>query len=577
MRTLTTLDALIISVYLLVVFLLGLYATKRASRSVDDFFVGNRSLPWWLLGISMAATNYSIDTPLAISKLVLQEGVAGVWFWWAGSLSALLVAFLFSRLWRRAGVITDAEIVELRYGGRSAAALRLFKGFYFGVLFNVVIMAWVFLALHKVLGALTTLPPTPLLIGATCLAFIYTVASGIYGVIVTDLVQYVVATIGALLIAAYAVAHVGGFEALWAALAEAPAGLTRFVGSSTVDGASGEGGALTLPLSVFLTYTLMKWWAHKWADGGGKHIQRMLSARDERHALAATCFFALNAVLVVWPWILTALCAYITFGPLADPELAYPKMMATALPTGVLGLSVACLAGAFMSTIDTHLNLGASYLINDIYRRFLVSDRDESHYVLMARLAMALLLALSVLVSFHIDSVAGAWRFLITFAGGAGVTWIIRWFWWRANAWTEFSAMLASGLIASALQIWAPGLLFSSKMLLTVFGSAMIWLPVTLWTAPVDEATLCRFLQRVRPGTFGWSRQYQALSLEAEPYLGRALIAWFLSVIALFSLNFAIGAALLGEQGLALGLALLSIAVSFVAWPRWVQLAKTSG
>ncbi len=532
------LDFIILAVYILIVFWIGLRFTKDAGQSTEHFFVANRGLPWWILGISMAATNYSIDTPLAITKLVSTQGIAGVWFWWAGALSALLVAFLFSRLWRRAGVVTDAEIVELRYGGKSAAALRLFKGFYFGIFFNVFIMAWVFVALEKVISAMTDLPTMPLLVISTILAFIYTVASGIYGVIITDLFQYGLAALGAVLISYYSVSYVGGLEGLWTKLETAPEGLTAFTAFTD------EG--VMLPSSVFLTYICVKWWAHKWADGGGKHIQRMLSARNEKHAMWATIFFAVNATLVVWPWIMTALSAYVELGVQDDPEMGYPMMMKLALPHGVLGLSVACLAGAFMSTIDTHLNLGASYVINDLYRRFWKTDADEAHYVLMARLTMGLLLVLSVIVSMNLDSVADAWKFLITFASGAGVTWILRWFWWRINAWTEISAMLASGLIASYLKIAHPDLLLSTKILSCVLGSALIWLPITLITAPVPQQSLIEFVRRVRPGSLGWKPIYRAENMPDSPYLLKALGLWLCSVFILFGLNFLLGHTLLG-------------------------------
>ena len=539
MKTMNSLDLCILGGYLLIVFWIGLRFTKDAGKSTDHFFVANRGLPWWILGISMAATNYSIDTPLAITKLVSTQGVAGVWFWWAGALSALLVAFLFSRLWRRAGVVTDAEIVELRYGGKPAAMLRLFKGFYFGVFFNVFIMAWVFLALQKVIAAMTDLPTLPLLISGTLLAFIYTVASGIYGVILTDLFQYGFAALGAILIAYFSVAHIGGLEQLWVKLESAPDSLTAFSAFSDEN--------TMLPSSVFLTYICVKWWAHKWADGGGKHIQRMLSAKDEKHAMWATIFFAVNATLVVWPWIVTALCAYVELGVQDDPEMGYPQMMALALPHGVLGLSVACLAGAFMSTIDTHLNLGASYVINDLYRRFWKSDENEKHYVFMARVTMGLMLALSVILSMNMESVAGAWKFLITFASGAGVTWILRWFWWRVNAWTEFSAMLSSGIIASYLKFTQPEMLLSYKILLCVFGSMIIWLPITFLTAPVSFDRLVEFVQKVKPGSLGWGPVYRYQSLEQQPYLLKALGYWIIAVVVLFSLNFLIGGLLLGK------------------------------
>ena len=327
-------------------------------------------------------------------------------------------------------------------------------------------------------------------------------------------------------------------------------------------------------LTSIITYLLMKWWAHKWADGGGKHIQRMLSAKDEVHALKATLFFALNATLVVWPWILTALCAYLTFGPLEDPEMAYPQMMAKSLPHGVLGLCVACLAGAFMSTIDTHLNLGSSYVINDLYRRFWVREASERHYVLMARVTMGLMLALSVFLSVHMDSVADAWRFLITFAGGAGVTWIVRWFWWRVNAWTELSAMLASGIIATSLKVYDPNLPFSYALIACVVGAALIWIPVTLLTPPVGEAQLALFVTRVQPGTWGWSRIYAKLDIPSPPYLQRAVLGWFWAVLALFSFNFALGAALLGQPLLSGILSLVTAVACVLGRGSWRAIAQ---
>lgn len=567
MRSLNTLDVSILCIYLIIIFGVGLYFSRKASQSTDHFFVGNRGLPWWLLGISMAATNYSIDTPLAISKIVLKDGIAGVWFWWAGALSALLVAFLFARLWRRAAVVTDAEIVEIRYGGPSAAFLRLFKGFYFGVFFNIFIMAWVFLALNKVLVAITDVPSMPLLIIATTLAFIYTVTSGIYGVIVTDFLQYALAAAGAIGISVYAVLYVGGLESFWGKLSDLPSGMSNFTAFGGELGSFlGEEG-LMMPSSVFLAYITMKWWAHKWADGGGKHIQRMLSARDEKHAMWATLFFAFNATLVVWPWIITALCAQLTFDHIPDPEMAYPRMMALSVPHGLLGLSVACLAGAFMSTIDTHLNLGASYMINDLYRRFWVTDESEKHYILMARLCMVFILISSVTLSFFMDSVADAWRFLITFAGGAGLTWILRWFWWRMNAWSELSAMCASGCIATYVQWAYPELAFGYKLMSSVFGAACVWIPVTLFTAPVAQDHLIKFVQRVQPGRLGWDPIYQVMQFEDQPYLLRALGKWLCVVIVLFSLNFAIGSLLLGQLYQACILAIISLCVGIISYP----------
>jgi SSS family transporter len=536
MRILSHLDYWVMGVYLLAVFVLGMVLTRRASRSVDDFFVGGRHLPWWLLGVSMAATNFSIDTPIAITKMVAKNGIAGVWFFWASAISAVLVTFLFARLWRRSRVLTDAEIIELRYAGKSAAGLRLFKGVYFGLLFNVFIMGWVFVALRKVLAGATDLDTNMALISSTVVVFVYTVSSGFYGVVWTDFFQYFVALCGAIALAAFSVAEVGGLGALVDSFAQSPETLDFFP----------KGGGE--PLAMFLVFALVQWWAHKYSDGGGKHIQRMLSARTESHASAASLFYAaVNFALQIWPWILTALCAMALFGTAGDPELLYPRIMVRVLPAGVLGLVLACLMGAFMSTIDTHLNLGASYFINDIYRRFLVKGRTDAHYVLVSRLSMALLLGSALLLSLHMESVEGAWKFLLTFASGAGLTWIVRWFWWRANAWTEISGMVASGVIATSLSLVLPDMPYHQKLLVTVGITTVVWVAVTYLTSPVPSDHLASFVRRVAPGSPGWNRICREHGIEQRPFLARGLLSWLLGLGALFGLNFAIGSVLLGR------------------------------
>jgi SSS family solute:Na+ symporter len=553
-RTLATLDYAVIVAYLVIVFAMGVVLTKKAGESVENFFVGGRGMPWWLIGVSMAATNFSIDTPISITGFVGTEGIGGVWFFWASAISAVLVTFLFARLWRRAGVLTDAEIIERRYSGPSASFLRLFKGFYFGVIFNAFIMGWVFLALAKVIGGVTDLDVDTVLVVATVLVFVYTMASGFYGVVLTDFFQYFVAILGSVMLAWYAVAEAGGLGALTAGLeARHGPGVTAFFPGF-------DEGSL-MPFSVFLVYVMVQWWAHKYADGGGKHIQRMLSARDEDHAVAASFFFTFaNYALQVWPWILTALAALLVFGPMEDPEMGYPMMMARVLPAGVLGLVVVCLIGAFMSTIDTHLNLGASYIINDIYRRFMVKDAPDKHYVLASRVAMGLLLAIAVIISRNMESVGGAWKFLLTFAAGAGLTWIVRWFWWRANAWTEISGMVTSGVVATWIELTHDDWLYSSKLLVTVGVTTVVWVTVTFLTPPVEAARLADFLRRIRPGSRGWAAVARRHGITQEPFLLRAIGLWLVGLVALFSLNFGIGSLLLLRTGQ--GLVLLGVAAA---------------
>ncbi len=537
MRVLSTLDYSIIIGYIVLVFLIGLYFTRKASNSVEDFFIGSRGMPWWLIGVSMAATNFSIDTPIAVTKFVYKEGVGGAWFLWASAISALFVTFFFSKLWRRAKVLTDAEIIELRYSGKSATSLRLFKGFYFGVIFNAFIMGWVFLSLTKVMGGVTDMDITYLLWFAVILVFIYSISSGYYGVVVTDLFQYFIALAGSLLLAYLSLKEVGGLGELINFFSSGTAreqSMLNFVPDMKEDSA--------LPFSVFLVSITMQWWAHKYSDGGGKHIQRMLSAKTEKDAYWGSGLYTfLTYVLQIWPWIVTALCAYMIFGNIPDPESAYPKMMAKVLPHGALGFVVVCLIGAFMSTIDTHMNLGASYMVNDIYKRFVNKDASQKHYVLVSRIMMGVLLLLAVIISKNLGSVGAAWKFLLTFASGAGLIWILRWFWWRINAWSEFSAMLTSGVVASILKVFYPDLIFSENLMITVSISAAVSLTVTFLTAPVSEEVLKEFVQRVRPIAFGWRKVYGEDNVSKDQQMGPAILNWIKGLIAFFSLNFGIG------------------------------------
>lgn len=559
LRQLVTIDYIVIAGYFFLVFLVGILLTKKASKSIDNFFVGGRNMSWWLIGISMAATNFSIDTPIAITKYVANEGIGGVWFFWASAISALLVTFLFARLWRRSGVITDAEIIESRYGGQSASALRLFKGCYFGIIFNVFIMGWVFVALRKVILSVVGNDYCEYYIWiATIIVFIYTICSGFYGVVLTDFIQYFIAFFGSIVLAIYALDYVGGISGL---IEKLPQATNR---TDTLNFFPSLAENSSLPLSLFLTYLLVQWWAHKYADGGGKHIQRMLSAKDENHSVYASLLFSfINYALQVWPWILTALCALIVFKdvPNFDPEKGYPMMMMRVLPAGMLGLVLVCLIGAFMSTIDTHLNLGASYIINDIYKRFYNKNASDSHYVFMSRVTMFLLLIISVIISLNIKSVGDAWKFLLTFASGAGLTWIVRWFWWRANAWTEFSGMITSGIVATILQnshkntfFLAQKALYAENLLITVVITTIVWIIVTYITAPVDEEILVKFVKKVRPGSYGWNYIYEKYDIAPEPFLGNALGSWFLSLLAFLGINFGVGSIVLGfkEKGFVL-------------------------
>jgi len=560
-RQLHIVDWAIVACYVLFALGIGVAFLKRASSSVEQFFVSGRSLPWWLAGTSMAATNFSIDTPIAISGLVAKEGVAGVWFFWASGIAAMLATFLFARLWRRAEVITDAEIIELRYSGKAASWLRMFKGIYFGVLINCFVMGWVMTAMLKVMGEVTDLDRLTILLVFTVIAVVYTLMSGFWGVVVTDLVQYVVALGGSLAVAGFSVARCGGPGAMLATLQE------RFGAADAITAFAPSPGdeASWMPTSVFYTYLLVQWWAHKYADGGGKTIQRMSAAKNEREAVLATLWFALaNYAIQVWPWILTALASLALAGRLPDPETAYPRMMMTVLPHGLLGLALVALIGAFMSTIDTHLNLGASYMVNDIYRRFIRKEASPGHYVLASRVCMLINMAIAALVGWRIESVGGAWKFVLAFSSGAGLTYIVRWFWWRANAWTELSGMLASAAAATVLQLGYPEMIYSWRLLIIVGFSTVVWMFVTLATPPTDEAKLADFVRRVRPGSPGWREVAERNGIQLEPFLGPAVVKWLGGCALLFSLCFGIGNLALGRP--LQGVGLVAVAGVLLWW-----------
>lgn len=545
MRALIFADYAVIGVYTLVCFIVGFYFTRKANESTDEYFLGGRSMPWWLLGTSMAATNFATDTPLAITKYIYQEGIAGVWFFWMSAIQVCLATFLFSQLWRRAEVVTDIEIVERRYSGKSAVALRIFKGAYFGVLVNTIVMGWVYKGLIKILTGVIDIDTTQVIVIFTAIVVIYTLAAGFHGVIWTDFIQYFIAVTGCFVLAYYSVKEVGGLESM----------------VSQLNVKFGEGSGLLniapswpqadqwMPMSVFLTYIGIQWWAHKYSDGGGKHIQRMSSAINEKHAVLGTFFFSfMNYVVQVWPWIITALCALLVFGrDLKDPEMAYPMMIAKVMPPGMLGLLIVMAIAAFMSTIATHTNLGSSYMVNDIYRRFIKKDATEKHYLVASKIATLVTLGLSIMVALNLQSIGSAWKLVVEFASGAGLTWVLRWFWWRVNAWTELSAMIVSGITTVLVETMGHDMLFSHKIWIIVSVSTAAWLIVTFATAPVDDEKLREFVAKVGPARLGWARVYKKYNLTTNFKLHTSLFNWFLGLLFLGFLNFGVGHVLLTE------------------------------
>ena len=548
---LSPIDGVIIISYILFALGLGIYYSKRAGRNINEFFVSGRNLPWWLAGTSMVATTFAADTPLAVTGLVVKDGIAGNWLWWNMVLSGMLATFLFSRLWRRAEVITDVELTELRYSGRSASLLRGFRALYIGLPINCITMGWVILAMQKIIVLTFGLPDTgtsKVLVVLACMliAGIYCALSGFWGVVITDLIQFGMAMIGSIALAVIAVNKIGGIGTLKTKLSEVH-GADHSILHFFPDFGAGEMAILT-----FGVYLGVQWWASNGVDGGGYIAQRMFAAKDERNTLLATLWFNIaHYTLRPWPWILVALVSMIVYPNLSDPEAGYPMLMLAYLPTGLLGLMLTAFLAAFMSTIDTHLNWGASYLVNDFYKRFFRSEADDHHYVVVSRISVVLIMLVAGVTSLFMNSIAGAWKFLIALNAGIGLVQILRWYWWRINAWSEIAAMVTSAVVSTIVFILPQTKdNFAYQMLIIVPASTLVWLVTTLITAPVSQEQLIAFYQRVRPNGGWWGRipslaNVQPIAESRTP----GLLNWVLGSAFVYCTLFGIGKLLLGFYG----------------------------
>lgn len=521
------LDWAVVAIYLAGTVALGLFVARRGARNLAEFFVGGRAIPWWLAATSMAATTFNVDTPLYVAGRVARAGVAGNWEWWCFAFGHVLMAVLLARLWRRAHVLTDLELTELRYAGRPAAVLRGTRAFLLALPFNCISIGYGMLAMRKVLVALGVLDHLPDLPGdprlwailpIVVLVLFYTAVSGLWGVVATDFLQYFLAMAGAVLVAAFALGEIGGVDELTSAIRAS--GRERHLDLLPL------GADALVPLSTFLGYIGIQWWAFRNSDGGGMFIQRLSSTAGEREAeRAAHTFNLLNYVVRTWPWVLVALAALVLLPGLDDPELAYPLMMRRYLPAGLLGLVLASMLAAFMSTVSTQVNWGASYLVHDLYARF-AGVRDERRLLLAARWASVLITALAATLSFFMDDVGEVFRFLILIGNGPGLVLLLRWFWWRINAWAELSAMLAGfGLALLTYTPFFADLTFGQRLMLTAFGSLAVWLPVMLLTRPEPSDTLDAFYARVRPAG-AWSPVRRRTGLTPLDDLRRDLVRW---------------------------------------------------
>ena len=565
---LTQLDWIVVCLYITVTLITGLYFARRASRQTDEFFLGGRSMPWWLLGTSMVATTFSTDTPNLVTDLVRTGGVSENWIWWAMGISGMCTVFFYAQLWRRSNILTDVGFYELRYSGRPAAFLRGFRALYLGIFFNVMIMATVTLAAIKIGGILLGVSKYEVILIAGTVTALYSATSGLWGVVVTDLLLFIVAMTGSLAAAYYAVQQpeVGGLNGLFTnpELAGKLALLPDFTD-------------LHSAAAIFIIPIAVQWWSTWYPGaepgGGGYVAQRMLAAKDESHALRATLWFNLaHYALRPWPWIIVALASLIVYPtldsiqaafPTVDPsivrhDLAYPAMLVF-LPSGLLGLVVASLAAAYMSTISTHLNWGASYIIDDWYRRFVSPNREDRHYLRLARLATIGLIVLAGIVSLWLENALQAFQILLQIGAGTGLVFLLRWFWWRINAWSEISAMIISFLIAVYFEFIHTNILGleslepSFQLVFGVLLTSVGWVTVTLLTPPASPETLKSFHQLIRPMGGGW--RGAGLGLEPDPNGSSptaAFLAWFLGCIAIYGALFGTGYALYGRNALSL-------------------------
>ena len=556
---LATLDIWIIALSLAVAFVPALLMARRAGRSTAEFFTSGRAAPWWLVGVSMVATTFSTDTPNLVTNLVREHGVANNWAWWSFLLTGMATVMFYARMWRRSGVLTDLEFYEIRYAGRAASVVRCFRAVYLGLVFNVVIMAMVNLAAVKIANLLLGWPMWQTLAVSAVLNILFAASSGLWGVLVADFIQF-------------GIAMAGSFAAAWFALQRPEVGGLAGLIERTPPGTLAmlpDPSDWTLTLSVLVMPLLVQWWSvwYPGAEpGGGSYIaQRMLAARSERDALAGTLLFNVaHYALRSWPWIIVALASLLVFPtlddirrafPQVDPtlighDIAYPAMLSF-LPAGWLGLVIAGLVAAYVSTIVTHLNWGTSYLVHDLYRRFMRPAESERHYVLIGRIVTALLMLVAALFTTALESARQGFTLLLSIGAGTGLIYLLRWYWWRINAQAEVAAMLGSLLVAVGFEVARHAgheVAGHLVVLLTAVITTLVWVLVTLLTRPTDDATLLAFYRLVRPAGPGWTRIRALAGIGPSPdSLPQAMLGWVLGCGLVYCALFGTGAVLYGR------------------------------
>ena len=596
------LDFAVVAIFFVVIFSVAFYYSKKAGKDRNNFFLSGRNMPWYIAGTAMVATTFAADTPLAVTELVAKNGIAGNWLWWNMAIGGMLTVFFFAKLWRRSGIMTDVELVEFRYSGRAASLLRGFRAIYLGLFMNAIVMGWVHKAMEKIFRiTIPEIDPFTLVVVSAIIVAIYASASGLLGTARTDSIQFVFAITGCIILAIIILQlpQISGTISLKEKLSPQVLSFVPEIGKVSVSNISG--GVLALSTGAFFAFIGLQWWSswYPGADpgGGGYIAQRMMSAKDEKHSLFATLWFTIaHYTIRPWPWIIVALAAlvllpraknvdvlksenpvlfqkvvtayqqrdngsfdiavydkqfkdfYEKYENTVDPGSMYPKLMMRYLPSGLLGLLIAVFLAAYMSTIASQLNWGTSYLINDFYKRFIKKDASEKHYVLASRIGIILMIVFSLIVTrLFLTTISGAWEFIINASAGMGAVLILRWFWWRINAWSEISAMIAP-LIIYPIARWGFGMQSPITLYPIVLGTTVVWLLVTFLTKPTDKKTLQKFYKKVHPGGFGWKRVSVELpEVKSDSNFGLSFINWVSGVVLVYSFLFATGKLIFGE------------------------------
>ncbi|MEM7104437.1 MAG: sodium:solute symporter family protein [Bacteroidota bacterium] len=584
---LATLDWTLIIAFFVLSLAIGLIVARQSGKSSSDFFLSGRNMPWWLLGISMVATTFSADTPNLVTDIVRKDGVAGNWVWWAFLITGMLTVFIYAKLWRRSGVLTDLEFYELRYSGKAANFLRGFRALYLGVLFNILVMAAVCLAAIKIGAVLLGLTPIQVLLISSIVTVAYSAIGGLKGIILTDFFQFLMAMIGTIWAAIYLLnlPEIGGLDNL---LAHENV-IDKMAFFPDVSNNEILFSLLIIPIAV-------QWWAAYYPGaepgGGGYVAQRMLAAKDEKNAIGATLLFNIaHYALRPWPWIIIALCSLVIFPDLQSLAVAFPEVdktfikhdlaysaMLTYLPAGLLGLVIASLIAAFMSTISTHLNWGASYIANDFYKQFVNTEASEKELVWIGRISTLILMVIAAIVALYLENAKKAFDIIVLMGAGTGLLFILRWFWWRINAYSEISALVISFLVAIFFKFGIPEALPGHyELILGVLVTTIGWVAVTFMTSPDDEKTLISFYKMIKPHSYGW-RPVIEKGIEQEAIsksdvttgkLPSELLAMFCGIFMVYGALFTMGYILYGQMTFAIIGLVITIASGYTLFKTW--------